>query len=40
MKRKQASWVYTKPTPKPEPETEQVEPVEEVKPTEGEAQNG
>jgi hypothetical protein len=36
MKKKQASWVYVKPEPKPE----QPELIEEVKPTEGEAQHG
>jgi hypothetical protein len=36
MKKKQASWVYVKPEPQPEP----AEQVKEVKPEEGEAQNG
>ena len=39
MKKKQASWVYVKPLPKPEPETEQPKQIEEVT-EESEAQNG
>jgi hypothetical protein len=37
MKKKQASWVI--PTPEQKPENKP-EPIEEVKPTESEAQNG